>query len=189
MRPFRSPVSLTNFKMLRFTNNGTRVALTGFMGVGKSSVARHLSMLLGCERVDLDSFIEENEHRKIHDIIDVDGLPFYRDVETRNLERVFSQTRAQILSLGGGTWTVEKNRKLLQTQGLTSVWLESTFQHCWQNIRMSKKDRPLARNKPAARKLFDERQKIYALADWHFIIKPEYTSFDIAKQIAEEIFS
>src|SRR5688500_13217575 len=100
--------------MLRFTNNGTRVALTGFMGVGKSSVARHLSMLLDCERVDLDSFIEENEHRKIHDIIDVDGLPFYREVETRNLETVLSQTRAQILSLGGGTWTVEENRKLLQ---------------------------------------------------------------------------
>ena len=52
-----------------------------------------------------------------------------------------------------------------------------------------KKERPLARNKTAARKLFDERQKIYALADWHFIIKPEFTSFDIAKQIAEEIFS
>ena len=44
--------------MLSYTNNGARIALTGFMGVGKSSVARHLALLLHCERVDLDSFIE-----------------------------------------------------------------------------------------------------------------------------------
>ncbi|MEO8042469.1 MAG: shikimate kinase [Acidobacteriota bacterium] len=175
--------------MLSFTNNGTRVALTGFMGVGKSSVARHLSLMLNCERVDLDSFIEEHEGRKIHDIINDNGLPFYRQVETRNLRRVLAETNAQILSLGGGTWTEEENRKILKKQGLTSVWLESSFQHCWRNIRMSKKERPLARDKTAARALFDERQKLYALANWHFIIKPEFNSYDIARQIAEEIFS
>jgi shikimate kinase len=100
--------------MLSFTNNGTRVALTGFMGVGKSSVARHLSLLLNCERVDLDSFIEEHEGRKIHDIINDNGLPFYRQIETQNLKLVLKDTNAQILSLGGGTWTEVENRKLLK---------------------------------------------------------------------------
>jgi shikimate kinase len=175
--------------MLSFTNNGTRVALTGFMGVGKSSVARHLALLLHCERIDLDSFIEELEQRKIHELIDKDGLDAYRVVETKCLERALKETDAQIISLGGGAWTEDKNRRLLKKNGLTSVWLESSFQHCWRNIRMSKKERPLARNKVAARKLFDERQKLYALADWHFVIKPEFTSFDVARQIAEEIFS
>jgi shikimate kinase len=175
--------------MLRFTNNGTRVALTGFMGVGKSSVGRHLAQLLGCTRIDLDTYIEEQERRKIHDIIDVDGIEAYRDIESRNLERVLSETDAQILSLGGGAWTEERNRTLLKKKGITSVWLESSFQHCWHNIRSSRKDRPLARNKVTARKLFDDRQKIYALADWHFIIRPEFTSYDIARQIAEEIFA
>lgn len=175
--------------MRSFTNNGTRVALTGFMGVGKSSVARHLAMLLGCTRVDLDTFIEDSEGRKIHEIIDSDGLDVYREAETRCLQRVLSDSGVQIISLGGGAWTVEQNRALLKGHGLTSVWLESTFQHCWQNIRMSKKERPLARNKAVARRLFDERQKIYALADWHFIIRPEFTSYDVATQIAEQVFS
>ena len=175
--------------MLSFSNNGTRISLTGFMGVGKSSVARHLALLLHCERIDLDSFIEEHEQRKIHDIIDVDGIENYRKIESQCLESVLTETAAQIISLGGGAWTEDKNRRLLKKHGLTSVWLESTFQHCWRNIRMSKKERPLARNKVAARKLFDERQKLYALADWHFVIKPGFTSFDVARQIAEEIFS
>ena len=175
--------------MLSFTNNGTRVALTGFMGVGKSSVARHLAQLLNCDRLDLDSFIEEHEGRKIHEIINENGLPYYRKLESENLLRAVTEIDAQILSHGGGTWTEESNRKLLKERGITSVWLESSFQHCWRNIRMSKKERPLARNKVAARALFDERQKLYALADWHFIIRPEFNSYDIAMQIADQIFS
>ena len=176
-------------RVLSYTNNGTRVVLTGFMGVGKSSVARHLASLLNCRRVDLDSYIEEGENRKIHEIIDVDGLVVYRDIETRSLADLLKNNETQIVSLGGGAWTEKKNRKMLKDAGFTSVWLESSFQHCWQNIRRSKKERPLARDKAAAKKLFDDRQKIYALADWHFIIKPEFNSFEVARQIAEEIFS
>lgn len=165
-----------------------RIALTGFMGVGKSSVARHLSLMLRCDRVDLDTAIEENERRSIVEIIDAEGESAYRALETRNLRRILVQNNAPILSLGGGTWTVAENRELIKRHGLTSIWLESSFEHCWYNIRASKKERPLARNKHSARKLFDERQKLYCLADWHFIIKPEFTSFDVARQIVEEIF-
>jgi shikimate kinase len=166
-----------------------RIALTGFMGVGKSSVARHLANRLYCKRVDLDLFIEDNERRKIAEIIDTDGIGYYRTIETRNLERLLSESDARILSLGGGTWTTPANRTLLKAHGFTSVWLESTFEHCWLNITFSRKDRPLARNKQNALKLFEERQKVYCLADWHFIVRPDLTSFDVAKQIANEIFS
>ena len=166
-----------------------RIALTGFMGVGKSSVARHLAYLLGCEYIDLDTCIERSEARSVAVIIDSEGESAYRKIETDNLRRALNDNETRIFSLGGGTWTIPENRELIKSHGLTSVWLESTFEHCWRNIRASKKDRPLARNKRAARKLFDERQETYCLADWHFIIKPDFTSFDVASRIAEEIFS
>ena len=38
-----------------------KITLTGFMGVGKSTVARHLSYILQMETIDLDYFIEANE--------------------------------------------------------------------------------------------------------------------------------
>ena len=170
-------------------NKDIRIALTGFMGVGKSSVARHLAHTLRCHRIDLDLFIEDQQGRKIAEIIDTDGVEQYRAMETQNLERVLTETDARILSLGGGTWTVPENRELLKTHGFTSVWLESTFEHCWLNITFSRKDRPLARNKQNAKDLFEERQKVYCLADWHFIVRPDLTSFDVARTIAEEIFS
>src|SRR5688500_3934644 len=114
-----------------------RIVLTGFMGVGKSSVARHLSTMIGSPRVDLDHVVEKTTHRKIAEIIDIDGLEQYRLIETESLVHLLAESEARIISLGGGTWTVEKNREIIRDHGLTSVWLESTFDHCWQNIRNS----------------------------------------------------
>ena len=167
----------------------TKIALTGFMGVGKSSVARHLAHVMKCRWIDLDKIIEENAGRVIADIIDQDGIEFYRTLESQNLELVLNETDSHILSLGGGTWTVPANRELLKSHGFTSVWLESSFEHCWLNITFSRKDRPLARDKVETRRLFEERQKVYCLADWHFIVRSDFTSYQVAKQIADEIFS
>ena len=167
----------------------TRIALTGFMGVGKSSVARHLANMLKSKKIDLDAFIEKNEQRKIAEIIDADGEAKYRDIESKNLKDVLTLSEIRVLSLGGGTWTIPKNRKLLKEHGFTSVWLDASFDHCWRNIAFSRKDRPLARNKQNARKLFEERQKVYCLADWHFVIRPDFTSYDVARKMKEEIFS
>ena len=167
----------------------TKIALTGFMGVGKSSVARHLAHVMKCRWIDLDKIIEENAGRVIADIIDQDGIEFYRTLESQNLELVLNETDSHILSLGGGTWTVPANRELLKVHGFTSVWLESSFEHCWLNITFSRKDRPLARDKVETRRLFEERRKVYCLADWHFIVRSDFTSYQVAKQIADEIFS
>ncbi len=170
-------------------NKDIKIAVTGFMGVGKSSVSRHLAHMLRCKRVDLDHVIEEAEGRTIAAIIDEVGEAAYRDIETHNLEQVCNRPDVRILSLGGGTWTMERNRELLKEYGFTSVWLEATFEHCWLNIAFSRKDRPLARNKQNAIRLFEERQKVYCLADWHFIVRSDYTSYDVARNIKEEIFS
>lgn len=166
----------------------TRIALTGFMGVGKSSVARHLAKLLGAERADLDHFIEQETKRRIADIITEDGIGRYREIEAESLVKLLSESSARIISLGGGTWTIEKNREMIKRHGLTTVWLESTFEHCWQNIRKSRKERPLAKDRDTALKLFEERQAVYCLADWHFIVRPGLSSYAVANQIVEEVF-
>jgi shikimate kinase len=170
-------------------NSNQRIVLTGFMGVGKSTIARLLSYMLGCEKIDLDSFIEKKEKSTIAAIIKRDGEARFRRIETETLRRILSENDAKIVALGGGAWTIEENRRLIKQNKLTSVWLESSFEHCWRNISLSKRERPLAKNKSSARKLFDDRQKYYCLADWHFVIKPELNSFEIAKKIAEEVFS
>ena len=170
-------------------NSNQRIVLTGFMGVGKSTVARHLAFILGCEKVDLDALIEESEQRTIAEIVNNDGEARFREIETENLRKILLESEAKIVALGGGAWTIKENRELIKQQKLVTIWLESTFEHCWRNIRLSKRTRPLANNKTKAGELFAEREKVYCLADWHFIVKPDLTSFEIAKKIAEEVFS
>lgn len=164
-----------------------RLALTGFMGVGKSSVARHLENMTGCRRIDLDSLVEDRAGKTIAEIIDSEGLEQFRRLESQELTTIINANPACILSLGGGTWTIASNRDLIKQSEFTSVWLESSFEHCWYNIKFSRKARPLARDKDAARTLFDERQKDYCLADWHFLIKPGSTSYDVAVEIADQV--
>jgi shikimate kinase len=171
------------------SNSQKRVVLTGFMGVGKSSVARHLSYMLKTEKVDLDYFIEEKEKRSIAEILTTEGEPRFREIESDCLYRILNECEARIVALGGGAWTIEENRNLIKNHECTTVWLESSFEHCWFNIRKSRKERPLAKDKRQARKLFEQRQKVYCLADWHFIIKPEFNSYEVARRIAEEVFS
>ena len=161
------------------------MAITGFMGVGKSSVARHLSQLLGCSRLDLDREIEHREGRRINEIIDSRGIEQFRRLETAVLDDVLRHSAAPIISLGGGTWTVPENRDLIAAAGVLTIWLESSFEHCWYNIRDSATDRPLARDKEKAKRLFDERRAVYGLADWHLVVRPSFTSLDVARQIAD----
>ena len=159
------------------------------MGVGKSSVARHVARRLGVRRFDLDFVLEENERRTVAQIIDAEGEAAFRAIETANLKRLLENPNVQILSLGGGAWTLERNREMIRQTGMTSVWLDATFEHCWLNITFSRKDRPLARDKQRARQLFEERQKDYSLADWHFVIRSGRNPYDVAEQIVEEVFS
>ena len=159
------------------------------MGVGKSTVARFLAFILKCKKIDLDAVIEESERRTIAEIIQTHGENHFRQIETANLSRILTDREAQIIALGGGAWTITENRRLIKEQNFTTVWLESSFEHCWRNIRLSKRERPLAKNKLETKQLFDHRQMFYCLADWHFIVKPDLTSFEIARKIAEEVFS
>lgn len=158
------------------------------MGVGKSTVARCLSYILQAEKLDLDKVIEHNEGRTIPQIIETEGEAGFREIESANLEKILRETDAQIIALGGGAWIFPPNRQLIKSHNCVTVWLESTFEHCWRNISISKNKRPLVHNKHLAQNLFIERQKFYCLADWHFIVEPQLTSFEIAKRIAEEIF-
>jgi shikimate kinase len=159
------------------------------MGVGKSTVAKCLSVILRAEKLDLDRFIEANEGRAIAEIIETEGEARFREIETENLRKILAETNVRVIALGGGAWIMPPNRQLIKSHDCTTVWLESTFEHCWRNITVSKQKRPLAKNKSLAEHLFLERQKFYCLADWHFIVEPQLTSFEVARRIAEEVCS
>jgi shikimate kinase len=162
------------------------IIITGFMGAGKTTVARALAQILGRALVDLDQLIAEQEGRTASEIIEQDGQDSFREIETRSLREVLESNLPKVIALGGGAWTLDRNRNLIgQSEGMT-VWLDAPFDLCWERIRESGQGRPLARDKGQASKLFDERRPLYALAKLHVLIEdkdPDKVSAEIAQAL------
>src|SRR5436190_7551298 len=146
--------------------NERRIVILGFMGCGKTTVAKELARQLQANSVDLDSFVSEQEGRPPAEIIAADGEPAFREIETRALNEVLTNSGAQVISLGGGTWTVPANRTLIALHDCATVWLDVSFDLCWQRIVESHDNlRPLAPDHGNALRRFAARRADYALAE------------------------
>jgi shikimate kinase len=161
-----------------------RIFITGFMGAGKTTVAASLARRLNCRLIDLDRFIAAREGRSIQQIIDEDGEARFRELETSALRDVLEDdAEAYVVALGGGAWTIEQNRALITEHDGFTVWLDAPFHVCWQRIRMTRQVRPLARDRQKARRLYDERRLVYALATLHVQATKERSAADKAAEI------
>src|SRR5436190_19597924 len=100
---------------------------TGFMGAGKTTLAGALAYRLTCVAVDLDELIHQHEGRTAKQIIQEDGEASFRDVETRYLRETFKIGTLLVVSLGGGAWTIDRNRQLIAAAGGVTVWLDVPF--------------------------------------------------------------
>jgi shikimate kinase len=165
-----------------------RIFITGFMGAGKTTVARSLARLLNCRMIDLDQFIAAREGRTAQQIIDEDGEARFRELETSALRDVLATDDLSfVVALGGGAWIVEQNRALITERGGFTVWLDVPFHVCWQRIRSLGDSRPLARSREKARRLYDERRPVYQLATLHVRATKKSSAHDRATEIAHAL--
>ena len=126
------------------------IVIIGFMGSGKTVVARLLAAQLNLETTDLDDFITEAVGRTPAQIITEDGEQAFRKIETNALRELLQTTLAGVIALGGGAWIEESNRKLIEENNCLSIWLDTPFEKCWKRIQSSVEERPLGKlnNKP-----------------------------------------
>ncbi len=162
--------------------NDKLVVIIGFMGSGKTVVARELARLLGKPFIDLDAQIEQLEGRSPARIIGEDGEEAFREKETITLRELLGSDERAVVALGGGAWTIGINRELIKAFDAVVVWLDAPLDLCWERIELDGQSRPMAPSRTAAQRLFAERLPSYRLADLHVPVAD--TS---PKQIAEDI--
>ena len=92
------------------------IALIGFMGTGKSTIAKHLQLLFGMEILEMDQVIEEREQMKISDIFSVKGEEYFRKLETELLLETQSKQNV-IISCGGGVVMKDENIETIRKNG------------------------------------------------------------------------
>lgn len=144
------------------------IILVGFMGSGKTTIAKIISNVLKLRFIDLDSWIEKNNKSSVPIIFATKGEAYFRTEEEKAIKWL-SRKDKYVVSIGGGAWISEINRKRFLHMGWC-VWLKVTASEVWRRIRNEYKNRPLlAKSKNPLQKinnLMKKRENFYRLA--HF---------------------
>ena len=131
--------------------------LLGFMGAGKSTIARGLDP----DYIDMDALIEERLGMSIANFFAEKGEEAFRQVESEVLVDLLKTDH--VVSTGGGVVISQRNRDLLKTNP-DNIYLKADFETLYQRIVADKDNqRPLFLNKSKEElaRIFQERQAWY----------------------------
>ena len=140
-----------------------KVYLVGFMGAGKSSVARALGKRLDWKVEDIDLRIERLERRDIPAIFREAGEPYFRAREREALLQLLPE-RGTVVASGGGTFADPANRELMLRDGAV-IWLDAPLATVLRRLPLDGR-RPLATDRLGMEQLYNQRLAAYRLA--HF---------------------
>lgn len=158
------------------------VALTGFMGAGKSTAGRRLARLLRMPFFDSDAEVERH-HGSIVQIFAQDGEPAFRRYESAVLENLMRGSSA-VIAVGGGAVLDERNRRRLREKGYI-VHLAVSPQTVLRRVA-HRRHRPLLGAQPdlvSIQAILAARESAYADHDFRVQVD-DRTPLGVARTIA-----
>lgn len=160
------------------------IVLVGFMGTGKTEVAKKLAELIGLKYVSTDELIEKKESRSINEIFQKDGEDYFRELERKTIGKV-SELDGLVIDAGGGAMLDEENVRNLKKKGVI-ICLQARPEVILKRME-NKFDRPLlnvANRLERIKELLREREPHYKKADY-FIETSELNIQQVAEKIRE----
>jgi shikimate kinase/3-dehydroquinate synthase len=157
-------------------SNGSKIAIVGFMGAGKTTAARSL----GVGAVDVDEVIEARLGRRVQDVFARDGEVAFREVEERVTLELLADPSIRVVALGGGALGSDLVREAVR--GVTVIWLDVEADRAWRRIAAGAGSRPLASDPARFEQLHALRAPLYEqLAD---VIVPASRSRELANVLS-----
>jgi len=138
-----------------------KLYLVGFMGAGKTTVARALGRRTGWRVEDIDERIEARERRSVASIFSQQGELYFRGLERVVLGELLP-VRHVVLATGGGTFVEPDNRALMLADGVVA-WLDLPLATVLDRVPADGR-RPLASDRGQMEQLFTRRQLSYVHA-------------------------
>lgn len=120
----------------------TKVTLLGYMGSGKSTVARILGEKLSLQVLDLDDYISKKEGLSIPEIFDAKGEIYFRRKENAYLLELLGSNESFVLALGGGTPCYANNMGAILDKS-ASYYLKAGIATLSARLANEKDSRPL----------------------------------------------
>lgn len=162
------------------------IALVGFMGTGKTTVAYGISKGTDMPAIDIDKEIEQKAGSSISEIFESKGEDAFRKMERKEMGNIPDISKA-VISCGGGVVLSKKNIDILK-KNCVVVWL-------WAGIDAVLKragnngTRPLLsgrHGKSAIKRLLDARLPLYACASDMIVRTDGAEPDEIARKIYGE---
>jgi shikimate kinase len=138
-----------------------KLYLVGFMGAGKTTVARALGRRIGWRVEDIDEQIESRERSTVASIFAQRGEPYFREAERSILHELLPE-RNVIVATGGGTFVEPDNRIAMLADGAVA-WLDVPLTRILDRVPPDGR-RPLAADREQMEQLFVRRQVAYGQA-------------------------
>lgn len=124
-----------------------KIILLGYMGCGKSTIAKLLAEKVNLPSLDLDESIEKRENATVKSIFSQKGEIYFRKLEHEILSDLMKNPDSFILSLGGGTPCYANNHEFLKGDHVISIYLKGSVATLYDRLLNAKIDRPLLADK------------------------------------------
>jgi len=162
----------------------SNIIITGFMGTGKSVVAKELARKLKMEFTDMDRIIEERLGMSIADVFAGQGEKYFREQENK-LVKELSEKENTVIATGGGTLLSSDNARILGQKGQI-ICLYADSQTIYNRVN-KKNNRPLLKRENVLseiNRLLEERKEAYN----NFTIKIDTTNLNV-QEVADKIIT
>ena len=119
-----------------------KILLCGYMGSGKTTIARLLAKASGLPYMDLDEAIEQETGKTIPEIFRTEGEIKFRKMEHDTLKEIVEKD-SFVLSLGGGTPCYAGNHLFMQREDVVSIYLKAGIVELIKRLSQQPGKRPL----------------------------------------------
>jgi Shikimate kinase len=157
-----------------------KIYLVGYMGAGKSALAKRLAAKIGWSVIDLDVLFEERYCISISDFFEKYNESLFRKIESKILYSTKDMSNV-VVATGGGTPCFNDNMDWMNQNGMT-VFVYTSSESVAYRVKKSKKKRPLLKGLndeellDYIRKHYSERMPYYMKAQ--LTIKGENCKID-----------
>ena len=123
-----------------------KIVLVGYMGSGKSTIAKLLSKKLNINFIDLDEYIEKKLKSTVSTIFEEKGEIYFRKMEHKYIQEIMDKKDSLILSTGGGTPCYSNNMDAINAKSSNVFYLKLSINELVERLILEKNNRPLIKN-------------------------------------------
>ncbi|WGL94711.1 shikimate kinase AroL [Arsenophonus nasoniae] len=158
--------------------------LIGPRCAGKTTVGKTLAESRMCHFFDTDSLVKQNAKISIAEIVERDGWPRFRDLESRILRSI--QQPNSVISTGGGIILLKENRDFMKKNGCI-IYLQVPSEVLINRLSADPEtsQRPTLTGKPLAEEIVEvmQERESYYLDTADYIIDAALPTTKIVHQI------